>query len=238
MDAIEEAIAEAVSNGKELYEFDGQPKFWDVDNFQESEIIQYAYNNRFSIVDPWNDEVVWGYSGLDFTGQGGFAHATNMRSVADPTQPGYAWQWLGADFRMVERFYSKNGVPIEEDINYDYENRTEIVTVPDDTYHQGYMQQGERTVKLHLDREPRFYAWLAVDRSVWRTHDIANDVKMRYNEFPGGRGAHHTTDFYWTGVGVKKMVHPESGTGHWARVVKYLSHYPHGRPVPDVCRSV
>ncbi len=219
--AINEAINTVEDNGKKLYVFDGQPKFWDVENFAESEIIQYAYNERFSIVDPWNEEIIWGYSGLDFTGQGGFAHASNMRSVADPTQAGYAWQWLGSDYRMAERYYSRNGVPIEDDITYDYDNRHQIITVPDDDYHKGYMQQGERTIRLHLDREPRFYAWLTVDRSIWRSHDIANDVKMRYNEFPGGRGAHHTTDFYWTGIGVKKMVHPESGTGHWARVIKF-----------------
>jgi len=221
LDAIKEAIDIAEANGKKLYTYDGTPKFWDVDNFKESEIIQYAYNERFSIVEPWNDEVVWGYSGLDFTGQGGFAHATNMRSVASPTTPEYAWQWLGADFRMLEMYYTKNGVPIEEDKTFDYDNRMQLTTIPDDNYHQGYMQAGESTVKLSLNREPRFYAWLAVDRGIWRTHDIANDLKMRYNEFPGGRGAQHTTDFYWTGVGVKKFVHPESGTGHWARVVKF-----------------
>lgn len=221
LDAVKEAIDIAETNGKKLYVYDGTPKFWDVDNFKNSEIIQYAYNERFSIVEPWNDEVVWGYSGLDFTGQGGFAHATNMRSVADPTQAGYAWQWLGADFRMLEMYYTKNGVPIEEDKTFDYDNRMQLTTIPDDNYHQGYMQAGESTVKLSLNREPRFYAWLAVDRGIWRTHDIANDLKIRYNEFPGGRGAQHTTDFYWTGVGVKKFVHPESGTGHWARVVKF-----------------
>ena len=221
LDAIKEAIDFAETNGKKLFEFNGQPKFWDVDNFKNSEIIQYAYNERFSIVEPWNDEIIWGYSGLDFEGQGGFAHGSNMRSVKDPTQAGYAWQWLGADYRMVEMFYSKNGVPIEEDKTYEYDSRLQITDIPDDNYHKGYMQKGEKTIKLHLNREPRFYAWLTVDRSIWRTHDIANDVKMRYNEFPGGRGAQHTTDFYWTGIGVKKFVHPESGTGHWARVIKF-----------------
>lgn len=221
LDATEEAISYAEARGKKLYTFEGQPKFWDADNFETSEIIQYAYNKRFSIVDGWNDELIWGYSGLDYEGQGGFAHATNMRSIADPTQAGYAWQWLGADYRMLELYYSKNGVPIEEDKSYDYENRLQIAEIPDDNYHKGYMQAGQRTVRLHLNREPRFYAWLAVDRSIWRTHDLANDVKMRYNEFPGGRGAQHSTDFYWSGTAIKKLVHPESGTGHWARVVKY-----------------
>ena len=221
LDGIKEAIDYAEARGKKLYTFTGQPKFWDVDNFKKSEIIQYAYNKRFSIVAPWNDELLWGYSGLDYEGQGGFAHATNMRSVAEPTTASYAWQWLGADYRMDELYYSRNGVPIEDDKTFEYDNRLEITDVPEDNYHKGYMQSGEKTIKLHLNREPRFYAWLVVDRSIWRTHDMANDVKMRYNEFPGGRGSQHTTDFYWTGIGVKKLVHPESGTGHWARVVKF-----------------
>ncbi len=130
---------------KKLYTFIGQPKFWDVKNFEESEIIQYAYNKRFSIVqgvDKWNDELLWGYSGLDYEGQGGFAHATNMRSVADPTQAGYAWQWLGADYRMDELFYSKNGVPIEDDKTYDYSNRLQITEIPDDNYPQGLYAGG------------------------------------------------------------------------------------------------
>lgn len=221
LDGIKDAIDYAEARGKQLYTFNGQPKFWDIENFKESEIIQYCYNKRFSIVSPWNDELLWGYSGLDYEGQGGFAHATNMRSVAEPTTAGFAWQWLGADYRMDELFYTKNGVPIEDDKTFEYDNRLEITTIPSDNYYKGYMQAGERTVKLHLNREPRFYAWMVVDRSVWRTHDMANDVKMRYNEFPGGRGSQHTTDFYWTGLGVKKLVHPESGTGHWARVVKF-----------------
>lgn len=216
LDAIDDAIKTAEQYGKKLYVFERQPKFWDVENFKTSQIIQYCYNERFSIIDPWNDELIWGYSNLDYEGQGGFAHATNMRSVAAPTTPEYAWQWLGVDYRMLETFYSKNGVPIEDDITYEYDNRLQLTTIPNDTYHKGYMQAGERTIKLHLNREPRFYAWLAVDRGIWRTHDLANDLKMRYNEFPGGRGSQHTTDFYWSGIGLKKLVHPESGTGHWA----------------------
>lgn len=221
LDGIKDAIEYAELQGKKLYTFRGQPKYWDMDNFQDSEIIRSCYNKRFCITDAWNAELIWGYSGLDYEGQGGFAHATNMRSVAEPETASYAWQWLGADYRMDELFYTKNGVPISEDKTFDFDNRMKITTIPDDGYHKGYMQAGEKTIRLHLDREPRFYAWMVVDRCVWRTHDIANDVKMRYTESPGGRGAQHSTDFYWTGIAVKKLVHPESGTGHWARVVKF-----------------
>ena len=221
LDAIDEAITAAAANGKKLYEYKGLVKYWDTENVEKSDILQYCYNNRFSITDPWNDELIWGYSGLDFEGQGGFAHATQMRSVAEPTTPEYAWQWLGASYRMAEMFYSNNGVPINDDKTYEYEHRLDITEIPDDTYHRGYMQPGEKTLKLHLNREPRFYAWMTVDRSVWRTHDILNDVKMRYDEMPGGRGSSHNTDFYWTGISTKKMVHPESKSGAWQRVIKY-----------------
>lgn len=221
LDGIQEAIDAAHENGNKLYEFKGIPKFWDQANWETSEIISYCYNNRFSIVDPWNDELIWGYSGIDFTGQGSFAHATQMRSREEPTVPEFSWQWLGASYRMVEMFYTKNGVPIQEDVTYDYDNRLNFTTIPGDTYHKGYMQEGETTIQLHLNREPRFYAWMCVDRCIWRTHDIANDVKMRYNEIPGGRGSSHTTDFYWSGIALKKLVHPESKNAAWQRVIKY-----------------
>jgi len=134
----------------------------------------------------------------------------------------FSWQWLAASYRMSELFYTRNGVPINEDLSYDYENRTEITTIPsDDPYYTGYMQPGEPTIKLHLNREPRFYAWMCVDRSKWRTHDILNDVKMRYNESPGGRSSANATDFYWTGIAIKKLVHPESKNAYWQRVIKY-----------------
>ena len=42
LDGIKEAIDFAENRGKKLYTFEGQPKFWDVDNFEKSEIIQYA----------------------------------------------------------------------------------------------------------------------------------------------------------------------------------------------------
>lgn len=221
LDATQEAIDAAHSNGKKLYEFKGLVKFWDEENRKKSDIMQYCYNNRFSITDPWNDELVWGYSGLDWSGQGGFAHGTQMRSLAEPSLAEYSWQWLGASYRMTELFYTRNGVPINEDQTFDYDHRLDITTIPEDSYHKGYMQQGEPTIKLHLNREPRFYAWMCVDRSIWRTHDLANDVKMRYNEIPGGRGSSHTTDFYWSGVAIKKLVHPESKNGAWQRVIKY-----------------
>jgi hypothetical protein len=220
LDATEIAIAAAEKEGKKLYEYKASLPYWDEDYYSKSEIAKYCYNNRYSIVDAWNDELVWGYSGISWSTQGSFQNATQVRSLSN-TSSTFSWQWLGATYKMEELFYSKNGVPIDEDKTYDYENRLQLTKIPEDVYHYGYMQRGETTVKLHLDREPRFYAWLAVDRSIWRTHTTAYDMKMRYLEVPGGRTAASSTDFYWTGIGIKKLVHPNTQNSYWQRIVKY-----------------
>lgn len=226
LDAIKTAIDAAHAKNKKLYTYDGgmngaNVKFYDKNIWGESEIIQYCYNNRFSIVEPWNDELIWGYSNVGGGGQGTFQHASQCRRTDDQTMSEYGWQWLCASYRMTELYYTKNGVPINEDKTFDYENRLELATIPNDNYHKGYMQPGETTIKMHLNREPRFYSWIAVDNSVWRTHQTKLEMHMKYNEFPGGRYGTKQDDFYWSGIAIKKLVHPESINQSWHRVVRY-----------------
>lgn len=222
LDATEIAIEAAEAQGKKLYEFSGQVKFWDQDDWEKSEIMKYCYNNRFSINDPWNSEVVWGYSNIYYTSSSSIAAASNLRGDPDnPNNAAFSFQWLGTSFSMSELYYTRNGVPVDEDKTFDYDHRLDITTIPDDTYHLGYMQPGEKTVKLYLNREPRFYAWIAVDRCIWRDYDTRVYPMMRSGEWPGGRNSGSATDYYWTGIAVKKFVHPESRGTSWQRVVSF-----------------
>ena len=67
--------------------------------------------------------------------------------------------------RVAEQYYSNNGVPIEEDFTYDYENRYKLRTATEvDKY---FIQPNETTANLHFGREPRFYADLGFDRGTW-----------------------------------------------------------------------
>ena len=66
---------------------------------------------------------------------------------------------------MAEQFYTKNGVPITEDKDWSFGQRFDLRT--GDTSHKFYIKQGESTVKLHFDREPRFYASMGFDRGIW-----------------------------------------------------------------------
>ena len=58
----------------------------------------------------------------------------------------------------VERFYTENGLPIEVDPTYDFPNRYNIATFPVEENDKN--GEGE-SLKLHMNREPRFYAWIA-----------------------------------------------------------------------------
>ena len=66
--------------------------------------------------------------------------------------------------KIVEMFYSENGVPIDEDLAFDYGDRYGLTTVPDQLY---FMQPKFITAKLHLNREPRFYGSIGVDGGWW-----------------------------------------------------------------------
>ena len=115
---------------------------------------------------------------------------------------------IAPPIKMAEMFYTKNGVPINEDITWDYAGRYNLKTAAAaDKY---YIKQNEQTVKLHFDREPRFYANLAFDRGVWFGNWIGNFnsdnlffVKARKGETAARQGV---SNFSATGYWVKKLV--------------------------------
>ena len=39
-----------------------------------------------------------------------------------------AWQWIAPTMRMAELFYTKNGLPIENDLSFDYNNRHDVTS--------------------------------------------------------------------------------------------------------------
>ena len=75
-----------------------------------------------------------------------------------PWLKGGGWNGVAPTMTMVDRFYTENGLPIEEDPDFDYDNRLDIVTIPEGAT---YAEPGKQTLRMHLGREPRFYAWIA-----------------------------------------------------------------------------
>src|SRR5690606_25993804 len=58
-----------------------------------------------------------------------------------------------------------NGVPIDEDKNYDYNGRFGLqMATESDKFN---LKEGYTTAKLHFNRENRFYASLGFDGGIW-----------------------------------------------------------------------
>jgi hypothetical protein len=75
---------------------------------------------------------------------------------------------------------------------------------------------------MYLQREPRFYAHLGISGGYWRQHvDRLNT--MMYGGTPGGWYSARTSDYwFWSGIGIKKFIHPESKSGHVSRQVQIV----------------
>lgn len=232
LDATNAAIQACEAVGISLYTYEKQPYVFDREDYEANpDNMQKLYDLRMLIVDPWNKELIWGFSNINVYGQGELAHSTNMRlpeGYGDGVKntPEYSWQWMAATYAMAERYYTKNGVPIDEDVNFEYDKKWEITRTPgasEPAYQElrGIMQPGAETIKLYLNREPRFYANLAVTGGYWRTQGVKIKTMMYAGTDGGFNSSQHRTDFYETGIAIKKLVHPESKSGAWQRTIKY-----------------
>ncbi len=112
------------------------------------------------VADKFNEERIWSLS--DFSSRT-LELATLPRLHSD--HQNVVYQWYVPTLKMAELFYSNHGVPIEEDIDYNYVDRRQLSPVPQD--HKYYMQPGYMTIGLHLNREARFYGSLGVDGGWW-----------------------------------------------------------------------
>ena len=231
LDAINESIQVAENNGLGMYTYDKEPFQYDREAFAKNpEKMKTLYDLRMVITDPWNKELVWGMSGIKFRSAGiGSAAALRLPlgySDGLANSNSFSFQWLGASYQMAERYYTENGLPIEEDLTYDLNGKHDVVHLPgiEETDYQslqGYMQPGGETINLYLRREPRFYANLGVTGGFWRGHGVRINTQF-YHSSDGGRSATILpSDFLASGIGVQKLTHPESQSGSWQRVIKY-----------------
>ena len=215
-DAAFEALTTAIEQGTSMYLFNGDVPVFDSQNYINP-FIQSQYDLRYSITDPWNSELIWGNSNPVTGGQWWQMQAGALMKNPSASSGEAAWQWIAPTLRMAELYYTKNGLPIDEDISFEYEDRYSVTPI---SFIQRYQAQfGQRTAKLNLNREPRFYSSLAFDRGLSRTWGELWNLKMRKSE-SHGRNA-NTSDYLTTGYGLKKIVHPDSEGDSYSKIVSY-----------------
>ena len=164
---------------------------------------------RNSVTGRWTEELIWGLSGR----QAGSIQQTLMARIGQyPNNMWGAAEMINPTMNMVEKFYSSNGVPINEDRVWEQDNRysdrfREERHMDSQPYH---LIENYVTAKLHFKREPRFYASIAFDGAMWYQQNCKSGAvtdiwtaQGRSGQPQGKLGAfNYTTTGYW----VKKLI--------------------------------
>lgn len=161
---------------------------------------------RSAVSERWNCELVWGNSSYPIN--------SGLQSPCFPRlEQGTGSSTSGTmsvPFSTVDLFYSKNGVPIDEDKEFDYARRFDIRT--GDDAHKYYIQKGEQTAAMNFNREVRFYSTLGFDRGKWYGNSYKNspddDAECLYpkNRFGEYSSVFNPGDYNATGYWPKKLV--------------------------------
>lgn len=180
-------------DGKQLFNQNYDPKKWEKAMLAADEAINYAKrlgavlfkvtSDTYPLIrnvsdetltmlsyqaavtdDTWHKELIWGltYS----TGGPTWLQGASLPKITSKLNGQSAS--VGATFKIAESFYSNNGVPIEEDIDWIkegwYANRYNIQQAGAD--HKYYIKTGETTALVNFNRESRYYASIAFDRGM------------------------------------------------------------------------
>lgn len=230
--AINEAIDICQKHNLALYTYDKNIYSYDRADYDlNAATMDKLYDLRMLVVDPWNDEVIWGFSNLgpgqreDWQAITNIPLPTTYDSYGGSYDIHFSYGSTGASLAVAERYYTKNGLPIDEDLTYDYNKRYEITTTPSEndsayTEIRGVLQPSSPVINMYLDRELRFYANLGITGGYFRSHSNRIATLM-FAEQPGGRYAKFDMQYIPTGIGIQKFVHPDTKGGHLSRLVKF-----------------
>jgi hypothetical protein len=118
---------------------------------------------------------------------------------------------MAPSLEIVEKFYTKNGLPISKDPHFDYENRYDIVKGPNGT-----------TMRLNLNRESRFNAWICYHNSFYEIKKFdKNEVLCKFRKNDNCGIQNRSSNFSYSGYLLKKGVHPLSDN-----TTNTIVHYP------------
>lgn len=200
-DACKEAIDACQAAGYKLYHFNPS-----VNTYKIGPEMRTRIDIRNAICEKWNSEVIWGASN---SMAGSIQQAAQARidpSISSSNDHIRPWGEYAPTLKIAELFYTKNGVPINEDKTWNYANRYDVDTATQDDLL--YIKPGYVTAKLNFDREPRFYADLGFDGGIWYGQGRYNDSAAFYVEGRLGSysGKRRGDEYSITGYYAKKLV--------------------------------
>ena len=198
--ACKEAIEFCESNGYMLYTYNSSVYPQMVAPIQ----VQLDLRGAVTDKETSNQEVIW----ANPNSRAGDLQRWSMPLIKAGTSGSGPKGIIAPPVKMAEMFYTKNGVPISQDITWPYNNRFNLrKSVFADRFYVGV---NEETVELHYDREPRFYASLGFDRAIWWGNWNKNFdstglaiIRARKGETAARQGiSNYSISGYW----IKKLV--------------------------------
>ena len=204
-DAIKIAIDAAEENGHTLYKFQNT-------SLGLSTETKTQLNIRNAVTDRWSVEHVWANSQSYFINENLCMPPLERGANGNRGQLRGVWS---APLKMAKMFYTKNGIPIEEDKTLDFSNYMQLRTPTNDDRFNIEPGAANVTARLNFDREPRFYASLGFDRGIWYMKDgnaLGSDIGTFYVASKNSQRAGYGDFAQWneTGYFIKKLVHWES----------------------------
>ncbi|MFV0564881.1 MAG: RagB/SusD family nutrient uptake outer membrane protein [Flavobacteriaceae bacterium] len=194
-DALKTAIDVAEANGHAIF-------YKEDITSTISQTTKTKLDIRQAVTERFNKELVWANPNSR-TWQLQRICMMPLSNVVAHTQ---ARKIFSPTIRSVSKFYTKNGVPIEEDKTLDFSDITIIREAGAEE--RLNILEGYRTSILNFDREPRFYADLGFDGAIFYKYDSGSDetkfhIEAKFQDYAGSFDAF---DFNISGYYIKKLV--------------------------------
>ena len=126
---------------------------------------------RQAVTESWNPEVIWAVNESTTLLQRWSTMLSNDEwfNLAG-SGGGDIGQRHAPTLNVVENFYSSNGIPIDEDADWEingwYQNRYST-QLPNAEHSKYFIKSGQETAILHFNRSLRFYASVGFDGGIW-----------------------------------------------------------------------
>lgn len=201
-DAAKEAIDVAEANGHKIF-------YKNDVGFTISQTAKTKLDITQAVTERWNDELIW----ANPNSRTYELQRLCMMPLATTVRHTQARKIFSPTLESAMNFYTKNGVPIEEDKTLTFGDITELreATAAD----KFNIKEGYRTSIINFDREPRFYADLGFDGAIFYKSSSGSDetkevIRAKFADYAGSSDAF---DFNVTGYYIKKLINWEQTFG-------------------------
>jgi hypothetical protein len=186
-----------------------------------SDITRAKLTIRGTLTEKWNDDIIWANTNNWAQSYQVQALPRDLDAAKATSQTANRTNFA-VPIKILDQFYTKNGVPITEDKTWNYTMRFTPIEVREDQLY--LLAVGQTTAGIHFDREIRYYASIGFDRGIWFGQGVTNETA----QWPENRAGEKSStseghSFCVTGMWPKKVVHHKT-TLSGSNTVTYISY--------------